>query len=98
MVRRHFPESTKTWKGHGKKIRSNLRSTLQLVESDNDGILYEELTVKRAKRQCIARRTTLKTKWKEKCTRTKRAGFQLDHIGVMRTLWSFSTMTTHFGQ
>ena len=33
-VRRHFPESTETWKGHGRKINMNLRSTKTLVKEE----------------------------------------------------------------
>jgi hypothetical protein len=33
-VRKHFPESEETWKGHGKKIRSGLRSTKRQIEQD----------------------------------------------------------------
>ena len=33
-VRRHFQESTETWRGHGRKIQMNLRSTKTLVKAE----------------------------------------------------------------
>ena len=33
-VRRNFPESRETWKGHGRKVKMNLRSTKTLVEKE----------------------------------------------------------------
>ena len=30
---RYFPESDETWKGHGRKIKSGLRSTKQLIST-----------------------------------------------------------------
>ena len=40
-VRRSFPEAVETWKGHGRKIKMNLRSTKKLVEEEvktNDSV------------------------------------------------------------
>ena len=31
---KHFPESEETWRGHGRKIKSGLRSTKQIVENE----------------------------------------------------------------
>ena len=33
-VRKHFPESEETWKGHGKKVKSGLRSTSKNLDSE----------------------------------------------------------------
>jgi len=33
-VRKHFPESEETWKGHGKKVKSGLRSTSKNLKSE----------------------------------------------------------------
>ena len=33
-VRKHFPESEETWKGHGKKVKSGLRSTRKGLEAE----------------------------------------------------------------
>ena len=37
-VARYFPESQEMWKGHGKKIKSGLRSTKSLVEKEEDEV------------------------------------------------------------
>ena len=40
-VRRSFPEAVETWKGHGQKIKMNLKSTKKLVEEEtkaNDSV------------------------------------------------------------
>ena len=36
-VAKHFPESEKTWKGHGRKIKSALRSTEQAIADESVG-------------------------------------------------------------
>ena len=36
-VAKHFPESEETWKGHGRKIQSGLRSTKQAITDKSDG-------------------------------------------------------------
>ena len=33
-MRRNFPKSIETWKGHGRKIKMNLRSTKKLIEEE----------------------------------------------------------------
>ena len=35
-VAKHFPESEETWKGHGRKIKSGLRSTKQAIVDESD--------------------------------------------------------------
>ena len=38
-ARKHFPESTETWKGHGRKIKSGLRSTRQIaIEEEAEAV------------------------------------------------------------
>ena len=32
VVTKHFPESVETWRGHGRKIQANLRSTKKVLE------------------------------------------------------------------
>ena len=34
LVRRHYPEADETWKGHGRKIKMNIRSTKQLLKDE----------------------------------------------------------------
>ena len=34
LVERHFPESIETWKGHGRKIKMNIRSTKKMVKEE----------------------------------------------------------------
>ena len=36
---KHFPESIETWRGHGRKIQMNLRSTKQAVQEENDSYI-----------------------------------------------------------
>ena len=36
-VSKHYPESEETWKGHGRKIKSGLRSTKQALVDEQDG-------------------------------------------------------------
>ena len=36
LVAKHFPESEETWKGHGRKIKSGLRSTKEAIASETD--------------------------------------------------------------
>ena len=35
---KYFPESTETWKGHGRKIKSGLRSTKQLLQDEEQEV------------------------------------------------------------
>ena len=34
LAARHFPESNETWRGHGRKIKSNIRSTKKAIEEE----------------------------------------------------------------
>ncbi len=41
-VRKYYPESEETWKGHGKKVKSGLRSTKRQIEADDAVIKLED--------------------------------------------------------
>ena len=43
-VRRSFPESVETWKGHGQKNQMNLRSTKALIEEEGNSMKELDLT------------------------------------------------------
>jgi len=49
VAAKHFPESHETWKGHGRKIKSGLRSTKEVVEEEerqtSDAIVGKERAV-----------------------------------------------------
>ena len=50
-VATHFPESEEMWKGHGRKIKSGLRSTKTAIASETDGQLATNNIQK--KERCI---------------------------------------------
>ena len=45
-VRRHFQESGEFWQGHGRKVRSGLRSTKKLIEMEQDGKVTTKIELK----------------------------------------------------
>ena len=54
-VVKHFLESEETWKGHGRKIKSGLRSTKEAIASKSDGQVSTKSI--KTKESCIFTRT-----------------------------------------
>jgi len=79
-VERHYPESVETWKGHGRKIKMNLRSTKELIKDEQTN-RQKVLSVLEAplddEMEGLHHRVyDLPTKWKGKYIQTKRGVFQ----------------------